>query len=253
MDLVQSVDRTLTILEVLSDYSDGLGITEISERVNLHKSTVYRLLSTLTYKGYVVQDEESSKYKITFKLFELGSKKVDKLDLLKSSKPYTKMLMESVNEVVHLIIREDNEIVYIDKVEANNTISMKSRIGNRAPMYCTATGKAMLAFLPEEEVLKIWKSSKIIRLTENTITDFILYKKELQEIKKIGYAIDDEENEMGVKCVGAPILNIKGDVAGAISVSGPIHRITEDKMDFISKEVIKYANMISEEIGYKFG
>ena len=253
MDLVQSVDRTLTILEVLSDYSDGLGITEISERVNLHKSTVYRLLSTLTYKGYVVQDEESSKYKITFKLFELGSKKVDKLDLLKSSKPYTKMLMESVNEVVHLIIREDNEIVYIDKVEANNTISMKSRIGNRAPLYCTATGKAMLAFLPEEEVLKIWKSSKIIRLTENTITDFILYKKELQEIKKIGYAIDDEENEMGVKCVGAPILNIKGDVAGAISVSGPIHRITEDKMDFISKEVIKYANMISEEIGYKFG
>ena len=253
MDLVQSVDRTLTILEVLSDYSDGLGITEISERVNLHKSTVYRLLSTLTYKGYVVQDEESSKYKITFKLFELGSKKVDKLDLLKSSKPYTKMLMESVNEVVHLIIREDNEIVYVDKVEANNTISMKSRIGNRAPMYCTATGKAMLAFLPEEEVLKIWKSSKIIRLTENTITDFILYKKELQEIKKIGYAIDDEENEMGVKCVGAPILNIKGDVAGAISVSGPIHRITEDKMDFISKEVIKYANMISEEIGYKFG
>ena len=253
MDLVQSVDRTLTILEVLSDYSDGLGITEISERVNLHKSTVYRLLSTLIYKGYVVQDEESSKYKITFKLFELGSKKVDKLDLLKSSKPYTKMLMESVNEVVHLIIREDNEIVYIDKVEANNTISMKSRIGNRAPMYCTATGKAMLAFLPEEEILKIWKSSKIIRLTENTITDFILYKKELQEIKKIGYAIDDEENEMGVKCVGAPILNIKGDVAGAISVSGPIHRITEDKMDFISKEVIKYANMISEEIGYKFG
>ena len=253
MDLVQSVDRTLTILEVLSDYSDGLGITEISERVNLHKSTVYRLLSTLTYKGYVVQDEESSKYKITFKLFELGSKKVDKLDLLKSSKPYTKMLMESVNEVVHLIIREDNEIVYVDKVEANNTISMASRVGKRNPLYCTATGKAMLAFLPEEEVLKIWKSSKIIRLTENTITDFILYKKELQEIKKIGYAIDDEENEMGVKCVGAPILNIKGDVAGAISVSGPIHRITEDKMDFISKEVIKYANMISEEIGYKFG
>ena len=253
MDLVQSVDRTLTILEGLSDYSDGLGITEISERVNLHKSTVYRLLSTLIYKGYVVQDEESSKYKITFKLFELGCKKVDKLDLLKCSKPYTKMLMENVNEVVHLTIREDNEIVYIDKVEANNTISMKSRIGNRAPMYCTATGKAMLAFLPEEEVLKIWKSSKIIRLTENTITDFILYKKELQEIKKIGYAIDDEENEMGVKCVGAPILNIKGDVAGAISVSGPIHRITEDKMDFISKEVIKYANMISEEIGYKFG
>lgn len=251
MELVQSVDRTLTILEVLSDYSDGIGITEISDLVNLHKSTVYRLLSTLIYKGYVVQDEESSKYKITFKLFELGSKKVDKLDLLKSSKPYTKMLMESINEVVHLIIREESDIIYIDKVEANNTISMKSRIGKRAPMYCTATGKAMLAFLPEDEILKVWHSSKIVKLTENTITDFITFKKELQTIKRNGYAIDDEENEIGVKCVGAPIFNMSGDVVAAISLTGPMHRITDDKIDFISKEVMKYANLISKEIGYK--
>lgn len=251
MDLVQSVERTLTILEVLSDYCDGLGITEISERVNLHKSTVFRLLTTLTHKGYVVQDVESNKYKITFKLFEMGSKKVDKLDLLKSSKPYTRMLMESVNEVVHLIIREETEIVYIDKVEANNTISMASRIGKRNPMYCTATGKAILAFLQEDEILKVWNNSKIVKLTENTITDFILFKKELQTIKQNGYAIDDEENEIGVRCIGAPLFNIKGDVAGAISISGPINRITEDKIDFISKEVIKYANLISKEIGYK--
>jgi DNA-binding IclR family transcriptional regulator len=251
MELVQSVDRTLTILEVLSDYSDGLGITDISERVNLHKSTVYRLLSTLSYKGYVVQDEETSKYKITFKLFELGSKKVDKLDLLNCSKSYTKALMESVNEVVHLVIREDTEIVYIDKVEANNTISMASRVGKRNPMYCTATGKGMLAFMPEEEVLKVWNSSKIIKLTKNTNTDFILFKKELQAIKKNGYAIDDEENEMGVRCVGAPIFNINGKVAGAISVSGPMHRVTEDKIDFISNELIKCSNLISKEMGYK--
>lgn len=251
MELVQSVDRTLTILEVLSDYSDGLGITDISERVNLHKSTVYRLLSTISYKGYVVQDEETSKYKITFKLFELGSKKVEKLDLLNCSKPYTKALMESVNEVVHLVIREDTEIVYIDKVEANNTISMASRVGKRNPMYCTATGKGMLAFMPEEEVLKVWNSSKIIKLTKNTNTDFILFKKELQTINKTGYAIDNEENEIGVRCVSAPIFNINGEIAGAVSISGPVHRITEDKIDFISKEVLKYASLISEELGYR--
>ncbi len=251
MELVQSVDRTLTLLEVLSDYSDGLGITEISDLVGLHKSTVHRLLSTLIYKGYVVQDEESSKYKITFKLFELGSKKVHKLDLLKISRPYTKMLMESVNEVVHLIIREETDIVYIDKVEANNTISMASRIGKRNPLYCTATGKAILAFLPEDEVLKVWNSSKIVKLTKNTNIDFILFKKELQEVKKNGYAIDDEENEMGVKCVGAPIFNMSGDVVAAISVSGPITRITDEKIDFISNEVIKTTNLISKEMGYK--
>ena len=251
MELVQSVDRTLTILEVLSDYNDGLGITEISSLVNLHKSTVHRLLSTLIYKGYVVQDEESSKYKITFKLFELGSKKVHKLDLLEISRPYTKMLMESVNEVVHLIIREETDIVYIDKVEANNTISMSSRIGKRNPMYCTATGKAILAFLPEDEVLKVWNSSKIVKLTKNTNTDFILFKKELQTIKNIGYAIDDEENEIGVRCVGATIFNMNGDVVAAISVSGPVTRITDDKIDFISKEVIQCTNSISKEMGYK--
>lgn len=251
MDLVQSVDRTLTILEALSDYSDGIGITEISELVNLHKSTVYRLLSTLIYKGYVVQEEESKKYKITLKLFELGSKKVDKLDLVKISKPYAKMLMERVNEVVHLIIREETDIVYIDKVETNNTISMASRIGKRNKMYCTATGKAMLAFLPDEEVLKVWNSSKIVKLTKNTITDFIVFKKELQKINVSGYAIDDEENEIGVKCVGVPIFNMSGNVVGAISVSGPITRITDNNIDFISKEVIKCGNLISNEMGYK--
>lgn len=251
MDLVKSVERTLKILEVLSDYSDGLGITELSDKVNLHKSTVFRLLSTLINRGYVTQDLESSKYKITFKLFELGSKKVDKLDLLKSSKPYTRMLMESVNEVVHLIIRDEAEIVYIDKVEANNTISMASRIGKRNPMYCTATGKAILAFLPEEEVLKVWNSSKIVKMTGNTITDFILFKKELHNIRQNGYAVDNEENELGVRCVAAPIFDFKGDVAAAISVSGPVNRITDDKIDFISNEVIKYANLISVEIGHK--
>ena len=251
MELVQSVDRTLTLLEVLSDCNDGLGITEISSLVNLHKSTVHRLLSTLIYKGYVVQDEESSKYKITFKLFELGSKKVHKLDLLEISRPYTKMLMESVNEVVHLIIREETDIVYIDKVEANNTISMASRIGKRNPMYCTATGKAILAYLPEEEIREVWNKSKIVKLTKKTNTDFILFKKELQEVKKNGYAIDDEENEIGVKCVGAPIFDMNGDVVAAISVTGPVTRITDDKIDFISNEVMQCTNLISKEMGYK--
>ena len=236
---------------MLSDCNDGLGITEISSLVNLHKSTVHRLLSTLIYKGYVVQDEESSKYKITFKLFELGSKKVHKLDLLEISRPYTKMLMESVNEVVHLIIREETDIVYIDKVEANNTISMASRIGKRNPMYCTATGKAILAYLPEEEIREVWNKSKIVKLTKKTNTDFILFKKELQEVKKNGYAIDDEENEIGVKCVGAPIFDMNGDVVAAISVTGPVTRITDDKIDFISNEVMQCTNLISKEMGYK--
>ncbi|NLX61352.1 MAG: IclR family transcriptional regulator [Tissierellia bacterium] len=250
MDIVQSVDRALSIIEVLSEYYDGLGVTEISEKVNLHKSTVYRLLTTLIYKGYVVQDVETSKYKITFKLFELGSRKIENMDLLTASKPYTRILMEKINEVVHLVVRDDNEIIYIDKVEADNTIRMASKIGKRSPLYCTATGKAILAYLPESKVAEIWDKSKIEKRTDNTITNFDVLKAELAEIRKKGYAIDNEENEIGVICVGAPIFNRLGEIEGAISVSGPTFRITKDKIEAVAKEVKYYAELISREIGY---
>lgn len=252
-DAVQSVERSLSILEVLSEYSEGLGVTDISEKVNLHKSTVYRLLSTLIYKDYVTQDKETNKYKITFKLFELGNRRIEKMDILSASKPYSKKLMESVNEVVHLVIRDGNRIVYIDKVEANNTIRMASSIGKRSPMYCTSVGKAMLAFLPAQEVEEVWNSSKIEKRTENTITDFEVLKKELAGIKEKGYAIDNEENEMGVRCIGAPIFNRFGQIEGAISISGPAIRVTEEKVEAIAEEVMKCAMLISRELGYSKG
>lgn len=250
-DIVQSVDRALTILEVLSDHSEGLGVTDISDKVGLHKSTVYRLLSTLIYKGYVIQDSESNKYRISLKLFELGNKRIEDTNLLSASRPYTKELMEKVNEVVHLVIREGNEIIYVDKVEADNTIQMVSNIGKRSPVYCTAVGKAILAQLPEEEVEKIWNTSKIERLTEHTIIKLEDMKRELKTVKEKGYAIDNEENEIGVRCIGAPIFNRFGEVEGAISISGPTLRVTEEKLEEFSREIIKYSCLISKELGYK--
>ncbi len=248
--IVQSIDRALSILEVLSDYSKGLGVTEISEQVNLHKSTVYRLLTTLIYKGYVVQDTETNKYGITLKLFELGSKKVESMDLLSVSKEYTKKLMESVNEVVHLVVREGNEIVYIDKVEANNTIMMASTIGKRSPMYCTSVGKAILAHLPEKKVKEIWDNSKIVKYTDYTITDFEELKTELEDIRQKGYAVDNEENEIGVRCIGVPIFNRHGKVEAAISISGPAIRVTESKISNFSIKVMNTASLISRELGF---
>ncbi|MDD3840743.1 MAG: IclR family transcriptional regulator [Clostridia bacterium] len=249
-DLIQSVDRALSILELLSDYNEGLRITDISEKVGLHKSTVYRLLSTLIYKDFVVQDIETNKYKTTLKLFELGSKKIKNTDLVSVSKAYTKKLMECVNEVVHLVVREGNHIVYIDKVEADNTIRMASTIGKRNPMYCTAVGKAILAYLPEQEVQEIWNNSKIEKRTQYTITDFKVLRMELDSIKQRGYAVDNEENEVGVRCVSAPIFNRIGKTDAAISISGPAIRVTEDKVEAIAQEVIKYAHLISKELGY---
>ncbi|NMA83784.1 MAG: IclR family transcriptional regulator [Epulopiscium sp.] len=251
IDVVQSVDRALSILEVISDYSDGLGITDISEKVSLHKSTVHRLLGTLIYKGFVEQDLTTNKYKISLKLYELGSKRIEGLDILKISKPYTQALMREINEVVHLVIRDENDIVYIDKVEANNTIRMASTIGRRSPLYCTSVGKAILAFTDDEEVEEIWENSNIKKLTENTITNFDNFKKELEIIREQGYAEDDEENELGVRCIGAPVFNHKGEVEGAISISGPTIRVTRNKVEKIADSVKKYAGLISRELGYK--
>ena len=248
---MQSVERTLTIMELLSDYNEGLGLTDISSKVNLHKSTVHRLLGTLIYMGYVVQDPSSNKYRISLKLYEIGAKRVDSIGVLSASKPFTKVLMENTNEVVHLVVRDGNSIVYIDKVEANNTIIMASRVGKRSPMYCTSVGKAMLAHMGDSEINDVWEQSKIEKLTDKTIVDLDEFKKELEDIRKKGYAEDDEENEIGVRCIGAPIFNRNGEIEGAISVSGPTIRVTKEKVAEIAAEVKKCAELISKELGYK--
>lgn len=251
VDTVQSVDRSLSILELMSDFDNGLRIIEISDSLGLHKSTVHRLLTTLIHKGYVIQDKKTSKYRLTTKLFELGNKVIANMDILKASKIYTEDLMREFNEVVHLVICDDNEILYIDKVEANNTIQMASNIGRRSPLYSTSVGKAILAYLNVDEVKRIWENSHIKRYTDKTIIDFDILRLELDKIKFQGYAVDDEENERGVRCVGAPVFNFNGEVEGAISVSGPTIRVTKEKVEIIAEEVKRCAYQISKELGYR--
>lgn len=249
--VVQSVDRTLSILELLSDYEEGLGITEISEKLDLHKSTVHRLLNTLIYKGYVKQNRITSKYEITLKLFELGNKKIEKMDLVAIAKPYLKELMEKTNEVVHLVVQEGTEIIYIAKVEPLKSMKMYSRIGMRKPMYCTAMGKAILSQMQDDEVQEIWNSSCVKKLTENTIVDFNKLKSSLIEFKEKGYAVDNQEVEIGVKCIGTVLRDYTNKICGAISISSSILTLTEDKEKYFSKLILEYAAKISKELGYR--
>jgi Transcriptional regulator len=250
-EIVQSVDRTLTILEVLSDYENGLGITEISERVELHKSTVHRLLNTLIYKGYIKQDKNTNKYGLTLKLFELGNKKVEKMDIVSISRPYLKELVEKTNEVVHLVVREGIEVMYVSKVEPQKSMKMYTRIGMRKPMYCTAMGKAMLSQMTEEEIEEIWNASDIKKLTDNTIVDLNKLKESLKDIRTKGYAMDEQEVEAGIRCVGTIVRDYKGEVCGGISLSSSIITFTEDKIEYFSKLVLEYASKISRELGYR--
>lgn len=247
---VQSVDRALTILEVLSKHSKGLGTTEIGELTDLHKSTVHRLLGTLIEKGFVEQDPTTSDYMLSLKLFEIGSKRVIAGDILSASRKYTGRLMTEVNEVVHVVVRDGTDIVYIDKVEADNTIRMASTIGRRSPLYSTSVGKAILAFMPEDKVAEIWNKSSIVPLTKNTIVDFVTFQQELNKIRLQGFSEDDEENEVGVRCVGAPVFGFNGEIQGAISISGPAFRITKKSVPKTGAILRKYADLISKELGY---
>ncbi|NLL70560.1 MAG: IclR family transcriptional regulator [Epulopiscium sp.] len=249
-EVVQSVDRALSILEALSDQEQGLGLSEISKQINLHKSTVHRLLGTLMFRGYVEQDSETNRYRLTMKLFELGNKKIEKLDVLTLAKPYLRELADKTNEVVHLVIREGTEIIYIDKVEGDYTLRMHSRIGRRSPLYCTAVGKVMLAYLEEKERKALWEASSKQAYTPFTIIQYDKMQEELKKVKKKGYAIDDQENEIGVRCIGAPIFDYKGNVYAALSISGPAIRMTPERIEVFSTYLLEYSLKISKELGY---
>ncbi len=250
-EVVQSVDRSLCILEALSEYEDGLGLKDISEKVDLHKSTVHRLLGTLVHKKYVVQDAITSKYMLTLKLFQLGSAKVDNLDMVKVSNKYLTKLMEETNEVVHLGVIEDLYIVYLSKVEPRKSIKMYTRIGMRKPLYCTAMGKSILAEMDEDYIDEIWKKSDIQVLTNKTIVKLDEFKEDLKKVKLRGYSMDDEEVERGIRCIGAKIRNHKGEICGSISVSGSTITLTKNKIESFGKLLVKCTEQISEELGYK--
>lgn len=249
-EVVQSVSRALDILELLAEYDQGIGITDISNELQLHKSTVHRLLGTLIQKGYVKQHKNTNLYSTTLKLFQLGSRRVENIDLLEVAKPYLNQLAELTKEVVHLVVREETEIVYIDKVEGNQTIRMHSSIGRRSPIYCTAVGKALLASLDDSKVAELLEKCTLKPYTEFTITDFKAMDKELKWIQKNGYAIDNEENELGVRCVAAPIFNHLGKGVAAISISGPSIRMTNEQISSYSKKLIEYSRKVSLELGY---
>ena len=221
---VQSAERIFQVLEMLADNGD-MGLMEISSALNLHKSTVHRLLMSLIYMGYAKQDEVTQKYTLTYKMVSMAGKMLDRMDILQVAKPYLERLSDISGEAVHLVQREGNHILYIYKIEAKvGTIRMVSHVGMVHPMYCSGVGKAIMATLPEKEVKQIWNESIIERKTDKTITDIDEMLCVLAEVREKGYALDDEENEEGVRCIAACLHGYSKEVKYAFSVSGPVSR-----------------------------
>jgi len=230
-----------------------LSVGEISRKTGLHKSTVHRILMALEYNRLIQQRPESGKYQLGIKLFELGNQAVSCLNLREIAKFYLIRLMEETQETVHLAVLEGNEVLYVEKVEGPHALRMPSRIGRRIPTYCTSLGKAMLSCLEEREVRRILQSRPFQSYTPNTITGMNKLLTDLEVTRKRGYAVDNEEIELGLRCVGAPIRDYTGQMVGAISVAGPSARLSQEKLPSLGDLVVKVAASISQELGHNWG
>ena len=256
-NLVQTIERTALMLETLGHYPSGLSLGELSEKVELPKGTTHRLLTSMAYFDFIRQDQVSKHYHLGFKLVELGNHLLSHIDIRKEAHPYLINLSDEVQEIVHLVVLDQNKALYIDKVDLHSQrggLQMVSRLGTRIPLHCTAVGKVLLAYMPETDAEMIIQNANLDRRTINTITDPAELKQHLKIIKAKGYAIDDEENEEGIRCVAAPIRNEIGQVVAAMSVSGPNIRITIEKMDdSLKSRVTETAMRISRKLGFSSG
>ncbi|MCP4402875.1 MAG: IclR family transcriptional regulator [bacterium] len=247
-ELVRSVVKIASLLEILAKEKE-LGITEITNNIDVHKSTAYRFLTSLKELGYVKQNPENEKYSLTLRIFELGAEVVSRLSRREESRPIMRELANQTHETVHLATLESGEVVYIDKIDSPQTIRIYSRVGRRAPAYCTGLGKTLLAWASPESIEEILKKGELHRFTKNTIVDPARLKEEFQQIREKGYAIDNEEHEEGVYCVAAPIHGIDGKVSTAISVSMPILRFEKKGLPELQQAVIEAARKISSRLG----
>ncbi|MEC1715027.1 IclR family transcriptional regulator [Schinkia azotoformans] len=250
MPIIQSVDRALKILDLFNEYETELKITEISEKMNLHKSTVHSLLKTLQAHRYIEQDQESGKYRLGMKLFERGNLVVQTIDIATVAKPHLNTISKETQQTVHLVILDGKEGVYIDKVEGVTTSSLYSRIGRRIPIHCSAVGKALVAYKASGELDSLLENYDFEKRTEYTITDKEAYLRELAEVREQGYAHDNQENEQGVNCVAIPIQNYAGDVVAAMSISSPVMRYNDEEMSKHISILKREAGIISKKLGY---
>ncbi len=240
------------LLDSLSKAPQGLSLGELAQKVGLPKGTTHRLISSLAYFDYVQQDPLSRKYKLGFKLVTLGNQLLDQVDLRVEARPFLFELAQSTHETAHLVIWDNDEGLYIDKIQlSSDGLHMTSRTGYRVPLYCTAVGKVLMAHLPPVQMDRIIEQKGLPPRTVHTLTNADEFKAHLQRIRKEGYALDNDEHCEGVRCVAAPIYNMNGSVVAAISISAPAVRITPDiARQAIKDRVIKTAKKISYQLGY---
>lgn len=247
---VQSLERAILILEAVATRAEGMSLKELSEVVNLHPSTVYRLATTFAEHGYVEKNTNNGRYCLGLKVMELGSFLMGSMELRTEAQPIMKRIVEETRETVHLAILDDGQVVYIDKRDPVDMMKMYSQIGKRSPVHCTGVGKVLLAFEKDEMIKSIINKWGLKRYTATTITKQDNLWEEIWAIRSRNYAIDDGEHELFCRCVAVPIRDYRGKVVAALSVTVPEQKFTVDYKAKLLTLVQDAGTAISQRIGY---
>lgn len=247
---VPSIDRALTVLELLAQSRGGFSVSEISRKLTLPKSSVHLLIGTLEKRGYLQRNAVNGKYCFGLKLVSLSRTALENLDLREGAKPFLQGLMRKTGLTVHMAVLERNEAVIIEKVECPGLLRLATWIGRRLDVNCSGVGKALIAFLSDEEFEQQFKAKALAKHNENTTVSISKLKRELERVRTVGYALDDEEDEIGFRCIGAPVFNFTKKVVAAISVAGTTLQIPNDNVQHIAMIVKHAAAQISSQLGY---
>ena len=246
---LSSVANSIRLTKAFSESEYEMGISALASRLGLAKSTVHRLATTLVEYDILEQNRETGKYRLGLALFELGTLVRRKMDTASESRAQMYSLAEMTGETVQLAVFDHLSVLYIRILESRQAVRMSTIAGSRAPAHCTSVGKVLLAYQPAEVVKQV-ADQGLKRFTTNTITDSSALNEELASIRTKGYAIDDEEIEVGLRCVAAPVRNHTGRVIAAISVAAPVQRMTKKNVQTTAPTVVAAADAISRRLGY---
>jgi IclR family acetate operon transcriptional repressor len=245
-----SVRRAFILLEILSENGRGLGVSELAIQTGWPKSSIHNNLSTMVEDGYLTQDPETRRYRMTIKLFSLSGKVVDRLNIRQVAYPLLTELMEEVRETVNLGILDAGEAIYVESIPGPSAIHVSTWPGKRIPIHRTAVGKALAAELAPDELNTILSKIQLTRGTDKTHRTMESLREDLALTHQRGYALDDEEDEMGLRCLGAPIRDLRGKTVAAVSVTAIAQRLPIDQIPEVANKVMNIADRISELLGY---
>jgi|ERR1700674_5691683 len=242
------ISKVFSILEAIHGAPFGLTLTQICGATEINKSTAHRLLKHMEHERYLIHTESGS-YLIGPRLSEMGSQTNNRAVLQAAARPILWELWKSTQETVNLAVLDSGTVLYVDVIESSHEFRLASRVGTRRSVHATSLGKAILAYLPEELLKRTLEGVVLTSLTPNTVMNLVQLRRELDRVRKKGYAVDDEEVTLGARCVGVPILGKNQEAVAAISVSGPVTRIGREQLPSLAAAVIEASRRISAAMG----